>query len=66
MSKRTEGSYINDVTVSGEEGQGFCDDTTKALVIKSVMRGGDGQGGVKNYPKWRDVIYGRPRSVSAI
>ncbi len=38
------------------EGQGFCDSSTKALVIKSVTMGE----GVKNCPKLRDVIYGRP------
>ena len=43
MSKRPEGSYRNDVTVLGGEGQGFCDDTSKALVIKSVMRGRTGK-----------------------
>ena len=53
----TWGSSINDVTVLGGRGyQGFCDDSTKALVLKSVTMGG---GGVKNYQKLRDVIYGR-------
>jgi hypothetical protein len=37
--------------------QGFCDNSTKALLIKSVTMGG---GGVKNYQKLRDVIYERP------
>ena len=36
-----KGSSINDVTVLGEgEGQRFCDDSTKALVIKGVTMGG--------------------------
>jgi hypothetical protein len=58
MRKYDKGSSINDVTVLGGRGyQGFCDDSTKALVLKSVTIGG---GGVKNYQKIRDVIYGRP------
>ena len=32
------------------EGQGFCDDSTKAIVLR-----GEGKG-----QKWRDVIYRRP------
>ena len=36
--------------------QGFCDNSTKALVLNGAMMGG---GGVKNYSKSRDVIYGR-------
>ncbi len=32
--------------------QGFCDDCTQALVLKSV------KGNVKKYQKLRDVIYG--------
>ena len=46
---------INDVTVL--EGIYDFDDSSKALVIKSVTMGG---GGVKNYPELRDVIYGQP------
>jgi hypothetical protein len=39
------GLSINDVTALEERGyQGFCDDGTKALVIKSVTMG---RGGVK-------------------
>jgi hypothetical protein len=34
--------------------QGFCDNSTSALVMKSLTMGG---GGVKN-PNLRDVIYG--------
>ena len=50
------GSSTNDVTVLGGRGyQGFCDNSTKAIVLKRVTMGG---GGVKNYPKLRDVIYG--------
>ena len=37
--------------------RGFCDDSTKALVIKSVTMGGDG---VKNYQTLRDIVYGWP------
>jgi hypothetical protein len=37
--------------------QGFCDNSTKALVLKSATMWG---GGVKIYQKLRDVIYGRP------
>jgi hypothetical protein len=52
------GSSINDVTALGGRGyQGFCDDSTKALVMKSVTMG---EGGVKNDLILRDVIYGRP------
>ncbi len=53
-----KGSSINDVTaLGGRECQGFCDNSTKPLVMKSVTMGG---GGVKNDPNLRDVIYGRP------
>ncbi len=49
------GPFINDVTALGERGyQGFFDNSTKALLLKSVMMGG---GGVKNYRNLRDVIY---------
>ncbi len=37
--------------------QGFCDNSTKVLLIESMTMG---RGGVKNYQKLRDVIYGRP------
>jgi hypothetical protein len=43
--------------LGGKGYQGFCDDSTKALVIKSVTMVGRG---VKNNQKLRDVIYGRP------
>ncbi len=36
-----KGSFINDVTVGG--GQGFCDNSTKPSVIKSVTMGEGGQ-----------------------
>ena len=50
--------YKNDVTVlRGGGGEGFCDDSTKTFVKKRVTMG---VGGVKNYPKLRYVIYGRP------
>jgi len=49
-----KGSSINDVTaLGGRWSQGFCDNRTKALVIKFVVC-------VKNNPNLRDVIYGRP------
>ncbi len=52
------GPSINDVTALGGRGyQEFCDNSTKALLIKSVTMG---EGGVKNYEKLRDVNYGRP------
>ena len=36
--------------------QGFCDDSTKVLILKGVTIGvGD-----QNVPNFRDVIYGRP------
>ena len=35
-----KGSFINDVTVLGGGRQGFCDDSSKALVIKPVTMGG--------------------------
>ena len=45
------------MTSRSQGGQGFCDNRTKALVIKRVtMRGG----GVKKCPNLCDVIYGRP------
>jgi hypothetical protein len=43
------------------KGQGFCDNSTKASLIKSVTKGG---GGVKKCPKLRNVIYGRPLYTS--
>ena len=52
------GSSINDVTVLGGWGQGFCDDSTKASVIKRVTIG---EGGSKIVQI--DVIYGRPLQV---
>ena len=39
-----KGSYIND-GLRGEEGQRFCDDSTKALVAKCVTIGGKGRAG---------------------
>jgi hypothetical protein len=55
------GPSINDVTALGGRGyQGFCNNSTKALLIKTVMMGG---GGVKNYQKLRDVIFERPQCV---
>jgi hypothetical protein len=41
----------------GEGYQAFCNNSIKALLLKIVKMGG---GGVKNYQKLRDVIYGRP------
>ena len=53
-----EGPSINHgLRVRGN--QGFCDNSTKALVLKSVTIG---LGYVKNHQKMRDVIYGRPLS----
>ena len=53
-------SFINDVMVlGGEGGQGFYDDSTKALVIKPVTMGKGG----KNCPRLRDVIFGRPLRI---
>ena len=49
------GSSINDVIILGVVVQGFCDDSTKALVIECVPMGK----GVQNCPKLRDIIYGR-------
>ena len=41
--KNIKGTSINDVTVLvGGGGQGFCDDSTQALVIKRVTIGGMG------------------------
>ena len=53
--------YKNDVTASWGGGKGLCDDIVQALVLKSVKMG-SGRG-VKNYPKLRNVIYGRPPHV---
>ena len=33
------GLYINDVKALGGRGQGFCDDSTKALVLNSITVG---------------------------
>jgi hypothetical protein len=52
-----KGSSINDFTVLGGGGQGFCDKSTKALVIENFTRG---RGGVEKCSKLRDVRYGRP------
>jgi hypothetical protein len=53
----TKGQSINDVTaLEGRGYQGFCDNSTNALLLNSLTMGG---GGVKNYQKLRDVIYGR-------
>ena len=44
-------------------GQGFCDDSTKAVVMKRVtMR----KGVIKNCPKFCDVVYGRPLFVKVL
>ena len=62
--KKAKGSSINDVTALRWKGyQGFCNNSTKALVLKGVTMGG---GGVKNYPKSRNVIYGWPLSCHLI
>jgi hypothetical protein len=54
------GSSIIDVAALGKRGyQGFCDYSTKDLILKSVMMGGEG---VKKYQVLHDVIYGRPLS----
>jgi hypothetical protein len=51
-------SSINEVTEQGKgAGERFCDESTRALVIKSVTTGG---GGIKNVQNLLDVIYGRP------
>ena len=48
-----KGWSINDVTDLGGGGQTFCDNSTRALVIKRVTM----EEGVKICPKLRDVIY---------
>jgi hypothetical protein len=50
---RDTGSSINDVTALGV--QEFCDNSTVALVIKSVTI----MGGRQKCPKLHDIIYGR-------
>jgi hypothetical protein len=40
--------------------QGFCDNSTKALVLKRVTMMGEG---IKNHQKLRYVFYGRPPST---
>jgi hypothetical protein len=45
--------------LKGRGYQGFYDNSTCALLLKSVTMGG---GKVKNYQKLRDTIYGRPLS----
>jgi hypothetical protein len=49
------GSSINDVTALG--GRGFCDDSTKALVMKSVAMG-EGMSKI--------IIYGRPHGLAPL
>ncbi len=59
-----QGSSINDVTALGGRGcHEFCDNSTKALVMKFVTKRG---GGVNNNPNLRKVIYGRPHRGSNI
>ena len=55
----TKGSSVNDVTVSGR-GSMFLRRQTKALLIQKRH---DGERGLKNCPKFCDVIYGRPIKV---
>ncbi len=55
-----KGPFIYDDTVFGGGGQGFCDNSAMASVIKSVTMGDRG----KNCSKLRDVIYGQPQSPS--
>ncbi len=43
-----KGSSINNVTVVGGRGQEFCDNSTKASVIKSLTIGGRGVKNVQN------------------
>ena len=50
------GLSTNDVTATGVGGQGFYDDSTKALLLESVAMGR----GVKNCQKLCDVIYWQP------
>ena len=42
FERKSKGSSINDVTTLGGMGQVFCDDSTKASVIKRVTIGGRG------------------------
>ena len=49
-------SSINDASALGRESM-FCDDIYKAVVKNSVTLGEEG---IKNCPKLRDIIYGRP------
>ena len=42
------GSSINDVKVLGGGDQGFCDNSTRALVIKRMTMGGGGSKIVQN------------------
>ena len=52
----TRGSTKNYDTVLRGRGQGVCDDSTEAVVIKSVTMGE----GVQTLLNLRDVIYERP------
>ena len=47
-SCQVRGSSINDVTVLGGGAQGFCDDSTKALLIKRVRMWGGGSKIIQN------------------
>ncbi len=54
----TNGSSTNDVTVLRKGGsQGFCDDSARAIVKKSITMGREG---VNKLLKLRDAICGRP------
>jgi hypothetical protein len=55
-----KGTSINDVKAKGEGISRSFENSTKALLIKKSMM--IGEGGVKNYRKLRDVIYGRIQS----
>jgi hypothetical protein len=57
-----KGLPINDVTVVGGGGKRFCDNSTKASVIKKMRD--DGGMGDQNCPKLSDVIYGRPLRIN--
>ena len=48
--------FINDVTVLGGRAQGFCDDSTKAVISKSLTIGGGGEGWWSNFDHNRTVV----------
>ncbi len=64
VAQSSKASSINDVTaLRGGVSRIVWQQYTKALVLKSVTMG---KGGVKNFQKLYDIIYGRPLTTRVI